>query len=259
MKSLLNKIGAFFLLFFLFFGKVEAQSLGVAEYVEVSEDQIDTGTILVHRNGTYEFSTEPYSKDLVGVVAARPAVEIVPDDQTGKAPLVLFGQALVRVNGENGPLKSGDLVTSSSEAGVGMKANKSGFILGVAQADFTPETSESEAVIPVLLDIKFAFADDAPASERIISRLMSVVSLNTLSFVEEPIKSLKYTAAALAILGSLAISFFTFGRVAQKGVEAIGRNPLAKNSISASVLMNTVLALGFALLGLVTAYIIVTW
>src|SRR5688500_11234105 len=140
-----------------------------------------------------------------------------------------------------------------------MKSIRSGFVIGVAQASYSSSESGDESLIPILIDIKFAFADDSPTSERIISRLMSIVSLNTLSFIEEPIKSLKYTAAAIAVMGSLALSFLTFGRVAHKGVEAIGRNPLARNSINFSVMLNTVLALGLAVVGLITAYIIVTW
>lgn len=45
------------------------------------------------------------------------------------------GVALVKYNLENGPIKKGDFVTSSSSQGVAMKATSSGMVLGVALED----------------------------------------------------------------------------------------------------------------------------
>lgn len=238
----------------------QAQSLGVAENVVIEGTDIKDGSVIIHRQGAYKLSAEAYSKDLVGVVSLEPAVEFATSvKKDGTYPFIQSGAAEVLVNAEGGAIKAGDLVTSSSQPGVAMKANKSGFVLGVAQADFTPQGELQTGSIPILIDIRFAFSDDAPQSERVVSRLMSIVSLNAISFTEEPVKSLKYTAAAFAIILSLGISFLTFGRVSYKGVEAIGRNPLAKSSITFSVILNTVLALGLATAGIVAAYMIVKW
>jgi hypothetical protein len=47
-------------------------------------------------------------------------------------PLALVGRVRVKVNMENGAIKAGDPVTSSSVAGVGMKSTKPGMVVGVA-------------------------------------------------------------------------------------------------------------------------------
>lgn len=228
----------------------------------VDVEELPTGSIIAHHNGVFTLPNEAYDKDMFGVAVFDPAIELRPLDEIQEeedTPVVRNGMTNVRVNGENGPIKAGELITSSSTAGVAMKATKSGFILGVAQADFNADAAENEALIPVMLDIRFAFSSDSPESSQVISRLMSVVGLNTLSFIEEPVKTLRYTTAAFAIILSLALSFLSFGRVAFKGVEAIGRNPLAKNSILVGVVINTILAVALAAAGIATAYIIVTW
>lgn len=238
----------------------DSVSLSTAYITIANADTIPDGSLISLTDGQYQITNEAYSKDLFGVKTSSPAIELQPDPIPANAhPIVRNGEVNVLVNGEDGAIKSGDLITSSSTAGQAMKAGKSGFILGVAQADFSPTSAQDSALIPVLLDIKFAFADDAPESQRIVSRLMSVVSLSTISIVEEPIKSLRYVVAGLTILLTLTISFLSFGRVAYKGVEALGRNPLAKSSILTGIIINSVLGLGLALIGLATAYTIVTW
>lgn len=250
-----------FFLVFIFPTFALAQNLGFADYLEIeNESSIPSGTVIVHKNGNYAVANEAYSKDTFGVVTNTPAVELKPVAEISDAyPVVKNGVVTVRVNGESGSISNGDLITTSSTPGEAMKAVSSGFTLGVAQADFSPDSPADTGLIPILIDIKFSFSDDAPNSQRIVSRLMSVVSLSTLSIVEEPIKSLRYIVAGLVILISLLVGFVSFGRVAYKGVEALGRNPLAKNSILTGVIINTLLGLSLAALGLATAYVIVTW
>ena len=50
------------------------------------------------------------------------------------------GIAYVKYNSENGMIKKGDLITASSQSGFGMKATKSGMIVGVALEDATNDS-----------------------------------------------------------------------------------------------------------------------
>jgi len=52
-------------------------------------------------------------------------------------PVALTGRVPVKVSSENGPIYKGDYLTSSSVAGVAMKATKPGQVLGKALEDFT--------------------------------------------------------------------------------------------------------------------------
>ncbi len=77
-------------------------------------------------------SSKPYDEYMVGVYNENKNIE-TPMVKT--SPVIAGGIAYVKFNLENGIIKKGDPVTSSSETGVAMKALDSGVILGVALED----------------------------------------------------------------------------------------------------------------------------
>lgn len=52
--------------------------------------------------------------------------------------------------------------------------------------------------------------------------------------------------------------FILFGRIALRGLEALGRNPLARSSILTGILINSSLTVVIIFGGLFLAYIIIT-
>ncbi len=83
-------------------------------------------------------STTPYEKGLAGAVATNPAMVIGNKGAEGVngVPVALSGRVPVKVSTENGVIKPGDALTSSSTPGVAMKATKAGVIIGVAMAGY---------------------------------------------------------------------------------------------------------------------------
>lgn len=235
---------------------VLAQELGVALPLEVGTT-VANGSIISYNQSQYQLSSEPYDKSMIGVVTTAPAIELRTSDENipGQYALAKEGLVTVRVNTENGPIKAKDVITASSTPGVAMKATKTGFILGIAQADYS---GNDEGAIPVLLTIKFAFAHDSPASEKIGVRLLDVLKLSGISLVDDPIQTLRYVLSTAVILMSLVVAFFTAGKVARGGVEAVGRNPLASKEITLSVIMNILFSVGIVGLGVLAAYVIGT-
>src|SRR3989344_4071988 len=82
---------------------------------------------------------------LIGIVSTRPAILIEGEqariggprvkgtyDSGEKAPIALVGRVPVKVTTENGEIQRGDLITISSEPGIGMKAINEGWVVGVA-------------------------------------------------------------------------------------------------------------------------------
>jgi len=57
----------------------------------------------------------------------------------------LVGRVPTKVSLENGPIRPGDLITSSSQAGVGMKATKPGRVIGVALEPLAESNLKGEA------------------------------------------------------------------------------------------------------------------
>jgi len=92
---------------------------------------------------TVRKSTQPYEELLAGVVSTNPGL-VFDNGQTHlagdnsqlitrtKTTVALVGRVSVKVSLENGPIVSGDPLTSSSKPGVAMRATKAGKSIGYA-------------------------------------------------------------------------------------------------------------------------------
>lgn len=74
----------------------------------------------------------------MGVITTAPH-SVLGDEASTTVRAALVGRVPVIVSGENGPIKKGDRITSSSIAGIGMKASRAGSVVGRALEDFDPE------------------------------------------------------------------------------------------------------------------------
>lgn len=79
-------------------------------------------------------SDRAYDPHIMGVVSTKPGL-VIGDTNGGQGTPVfvaLSGRVPVQVTNENGPIKPGDFLTTSSTPGVAMKATKAGAIIGQA-------------------------------------------------------------------------------------------------------------------------------
>lgn len=233
--------------------------LGIAYQIRVlSNIEVFDGMIVSVGDEAYRESSGAYDRDMFGVIDLNPSIEFTFGNAEDTLPVISDGTAHVAVSGENGPIEEGDLITSSSVPGVGMKATKSGFTLGVAEEGFAGTTADDQGLVQIRMNKQFTFGDDTPDSETISDRLRNVVSLSAIAAFEEPTKVFKYAVAGLILFVSIVISFISLSRTSQRGIEAIGRNPLARNSIILSIFGNIVVSLLIIVVGVVGAYIMVT-
>jgi len=98
---------------------------------------ISNGSILSSENCDWKKGFHPsnktYDEHIVGVFR-----ESKPEETTATkapSPIISEGVAYVKYNSENGQIKKGDLITTSSTAGEGMKATQSGMVIGIALED----------------------------------------------------------------------------------------------------------------------------
>lgn len=101
----------------------------------------EKGTILISvdeaSNNGFELdqSSKPYQEEIFGVSTGN-------ENPVKKSDAFLKeGIALIKINSENGTIRKGDMITSSSEAGVGMKSTKSGIVIGIALEDATTNSN----------------------------------------------------------------------------------------------------------------------
>ncbi len=102
-------------------------------------------------------STAPYDKRVVGIVSTAPALVFEGDRivghgeataQTTRPPIALSGRVACKVSLENGPIKVGDLLTTSSTPGHAMKATDReqafGTVIGKALESFYPDPNNEQ-------------------------------------------------------------------------------------------------------------------
>ncbi len=131
-------------------GSVTGALPDLTEYVAIQGKVVDyfPGDILEisEKPDTFRKSKSPYAKRLAGVVSKSGGLIMGGEDgvvfdengrSTNKVQLALAGRLPVKVSDEGGSIDIGDPITSSSIEGVGMKATKSGRVIGLALESHT--------------------------------------------------------------------------------------------------------------------------
>ncbi|MDA3833542.1 MAG: hypothetical protein PF495_09110, partial [Spirochaetales bacterium] len=107
----------------------------IAEYILNSKQDAEPGEVVVadkDHDKNVMLSNKPYDQAVIGVVSTDPHItmgmELVTDERTGEplpgvsaVRLALAGRVPCKVTDENGPIKPGDFLTSSSTPGHAMK------------------------------------------------------------------------------------------------------------------------------------------
>ena len=112
-------------------------------------------------------------------------------------------------------------------------------------------TSKQIGMIQVALNIRYA-----TLNVKITDNLLDIFKLSSLATYEQPLTVFKYFISALVVFASFFFGFFVFGKVAGKGVEALGRNPLASKMITLGIIFNVIITVSIILSGLGLALII---
>lgn len=230
---------------------VDAVSLGFSNYLPITDRQVKNGSIIVSTSKGYSLSRKEYDPNVVGIVSQSSAIVFSGRSSANSYPVVSSGKTNVLVSTINGPIKKGDLISTSSIAGVGMKAVKSGYVLGMALHSYRAKKANKVGTIPLVLNIHYA-----TVNVNVGNKLIDVFRLSSLATYERPLTVFKYFVATLIIFVSFFFGFFIFGRVASKGIEALGRNPLAGKMIQVGIVINVIITVAIVLSGLGLALVI---
>lgn len=249
-------IRSFFVIFGVFiltasFLSVQALSLGVANTIPINDKKVTDGSIVSSYTKGFFLSRNAYDPFMFGVVSSDAAINFVGQGNQGEYPVVSKGIVQVNVSTSNGIIKKGDYLTSSTIPGVAMKSTKSGYILGVALENSTEKNQKTIGKIRASLNITY-FATKPTVS----SSLFDILNLSTIATYEEPIRVLKYVVAAFVIILSFVLGFSFFGKTAIAGIEALGRNPLARRFIEVGIFFNVLMSIAIVAAGFIMAIFI---
>ncbi len=238
----------------LFPVRAVSSDLGIAIYVKIDDDNAPDGAIVSFKDGKYSLSREPGDSKLFGVVTDTPSVSFRNLTDTGTKAVLSSGTAYVLVNTSAGNIEKGDLITSSTTPGVGQKA-QAGYVLGTALDDYASADKQKAGKILVSLNIH-ASGTAGGFGEAPRVNLLNIIKEGSQAPILSPLASLRYLLAGIVAFTSFILGFMMFGRVASKGVEAIGRNPLAARLIQFGIIFNLLLTAGIMIAGLALAYLI---
>lgn len=228
-------------------------SFGIANYLPMKEKNVADGDVVSFSPSSgYFLSNKAYDNAIVGVVTTSPAIALEATGGQQAYPVVSTGNAYVNVTTTNGNIKKGDPITTSTIAGKGMRAVNTGYIVGVALEDYTNTDTHAIKKIALTLNVHYYVSKYAAGTS-----IFDIVNLSTLATYDEPIKAFKYFVAALTVVLSFVFGFFSFGRTANKGLEALGRNPLASRMIQLGIVLNVVIAVIIIISGLIVAFVVV--
>jgi len=108
-------------------GTFSSPASDVAEWFEVDggADRYEPGDVLAVsrvRDRSLEKSSEAYSSRVIGVYATKPGVLLGRSVEGFSVPVGVVGVLPTKVSGENGAIRRGDMLTSSSTPGYAMRA-----------------------------------------------------------------------------------------------------------------------------------------
>jgi F0F1-type ATP synthase membrane subunit c/vacuolar-type H+-ATPase subunit K len=243
-------------LFYLLGPPVHAQNpFGIATNVPIDNPRVQDGFIIVAKNNDFTLSNEAYQPEMIGVVNQQSAIEIRFKNQSNTYPVVTSGQAYMVVSLSNGEIRKGDYITSSPIEGVGMKATVPGQVIGIALEGMTAPNEDKIGKLRVAIQ-----------SDYFMNPLFQVgpqssvkVNLNKLFAPQNEQMLIRYLIGGGIFLVSLMFCLFYFGRLSLKGVEALGRNPLAATKIQVGIVLNVIMGIAICFVAFGAALYIIRY
>ena len=209
---------------------------GVSNNLEVSDAQAKPGDIMIQSDEGIVRASVPYDARMIGVVIEFPVISAGQKTDSTRSVMV-SGQALVNVSAVNGEIKKGDLITTSDEPGVGQRAGAAGYVLGKALGEHSDASRDGQ--VPVLVNV--GPNDTGTNLGGTLAALLAALTQGFQNAQNFPLV-LRYLLAFIISLATFVISAFSFVRFMRNGLEAIGRNPMARRTIISGMVLNAVIA-----------------
>lgn len=240
-----------------------AQNLDLTYTYDLSDNQAISGDVIASSDKGLVRADTSYTPKIFGILLKEPTVVYKSLDDTQQS-IARAGVAIVNVTNLNGEIKKGDYITSSPIVGKGQKSTQSGYSIGVALSDFDGSAGEkvnfdskqyTSGQVQVALRIEFTELSNPRSVARLLD-FFNIALFQNLQDSRKSIELVKYLAALIVVVASIVLGFLVFARSVPKSIEALGRNPLAKNAIQFSIILSILLTVLTSLLGIGAAYLI---
>lgn len=217
------------------------------------------GTLVSYVDGTIVASSTQNSRKLLGIVSGNGLIEL----NSGQVQVATVGIATAYVSTISGELKQGDPIAPSPLQGVGMKAETNGYIVGIAQVDFSSATNvytteikdkngNKVSVQVGLLPVRIQVSDYSMSND-VVSPYPDFIMRIASTVAGKEVPVLRVTLALLTLLVGMVIVGLLIYTSVRFSLVSIGRNPLAAPSVHRGLIGVIILAvavLAFTILGI---------
>lgn len=240
-------------------------SFAVAKII-TDPEAVAGDVVAINTKGEIVRTTTSFDPLMYGVVSDTGTIVYYPTEEG--TPIIRNGIAIVNATTLTGNISPGDYVTSSPIAGKVQKTNlRDGWVVGVALTGLTEDqgekiTFEDKQVSLATIQVSLILGPAIEGSAGDLSRIIDEFGQLALANVQTPSGTnsfFRFLLAALIAIAAIAIGFGSFGRNITRGIEAIGRNPLAKRQIQAMIILNIFLIALISLAGIILALAIIRY
>ena len=230
----------------------QVSSSGIAVSVSIKEQDIQEGDVICSGLDGYVRCSRSHDPSLFGVAVTNPAAAFESQEDSDVRLVTTGGNTKVRVTNKNGKIEEGKLITSSETPGVAHLADRNAYVLGTTLESFESDNPEDIGLILVSINIHPTTLITTGAGVNLLDALKAGFAAPTLA----PLASLRYILAFAIVIIAFTVGFIYFGRVVRAGIEATGRNPLARKMIQISGFFNSLIMIVIILVGLIVGYMI---
>jgi hypothetical protein len=230
--------------------------------IDDSKGQIVSGTLVSlkpHTKDVAQLANTTNADTLLGIADSKALVTI---SQTAtEVQVVLNGTTTALVSDINGRVRDGDKITVSPVAGVGMKATKSGQVVGIATSSasggehrtITDTHGHKHDILVTRVSLQVTVGHyDVPNNSLLPAFLRSIS--NTIAGRDVDVIRV-LLALIVLVLGFASVITIVFSSV-RSSITAIGRNPMAAVSVRLGLLEVMLIALLVAVVTLVISYLV---
>jgi hypothetical protein len=223
---------------------------------------------LSSKNETLVRTAKQFDERMYGALVADP---VMVYRTLSTLPVTRQGDAYVNVTTAGGPIVVGDYITSSEIPGKGKKAEGiAGYMFGIALMDFDGKNSTATAELagqtyPVgKIKVSIGIGPASPVVSKAAGGLLGTLKqlataiMFNISTSKQAERIIRYILAVLIAVVIIYVSYRAFGRNVTKGIEAIGRNPLAKGTIQAMITLNIILLIVSCIAGVVLSLVVIS-
>jgi hypothetical protein len=248
---------------------ISAQGVAsIAQGFQTSDPNVVSGALVGLKNGTantVELSNSRNVDRLVGIAGSKSLIEL--SGGAGLVEIVTSGSTAALVSDINGMVKTGDKITASPIAGVGMRATISTLVVGTAQANLASTTTETRTVTDKQGGKQTVHIGAIPVQ---VDKVFYQASQNQNSFLPPVLQDFannvagrQVSAVRVLIAGFLVILLFVIVAIllysaVRSSIISIGRNPLSERAIQKSLLEVGLAVAGVLAFTTVSIYLILT-